>query len=137
MAKRQSLKDQLKKAAKRRQARISTAGDVESTTPVPPSGISASRNAIVEAILFTDGSRDDINDRAVAVGLRSVLRGYPADDDPSAAIYHAVADAKADTQMQPRPMRSAIDEILQIIAAYGSDRQSPRAAITYLRTLLA
>lgn len=157
MSKRESLKEQLKKAAKRRSARNSAlnqtsdeaqgaqALDNPATADLSPSlqphlssplgSTSQSLNVIVEALLELDRIRDDLNDRTLMVGLKSVLRGYPGNDAGAAAVYRAVVEAKKRADIQPHPLRSAIDELLEIVMAYGSERQTTRSALTYLHSI--
>lgn len=152
MAKRETLKSQLKKAAKKRLNRkasgvsdTDSAATVDGATQFPVAGNSAgfpsksptvnSLDILIDALLALDRTRDDLNDRALMVGLKSVLRGYAGNEPGSAAVYEAVVEARRAGDLQPRPLRMAIDQLLEIVMAYGSDRDTPRAALTYLHSI--
>lgn len=160
MAKRDLLKEQLKKAAKKRSARNSALAQQSGDHSVSPSrpehsesraGIDVSGksrsiqargstttrsvNVIVDALLSLDLRRDDLDDRAILVGLKSVLRGYAGAEPNAAAVYQVVVEAKRKAEIQPRALRSAIDELISIVTAYGAQRETPRAALTYLHSI--
>ena len=139
MAKRDSQKEQLKKAAKKRRMRASDVASQPAQTfsdgEGGPTKRSRALNLCIDALLTLDRLRDDVNDRAVLVGLKSVLRGYPGNEPAAAAVYHSIAELRKTADLQPHPVRAAIDELLGIITAYGNDRQTPRAALTYLNSM--
>jgi hypothetical protein len=152
MSNRGKLKEELRKIAKRRQQRkanvvargpadqLTSGSDPGSSVPESSDGNRSSKTAqsldvIAKAILVVDRAREDVSDRDVLIGLKSVLRGYPTNDSKVQAVYHAVVETRDRFQLQAHPMRAAIDKLLDIIRSYDSTRESPRSALTYLHSL--
>jgi hypothetical protein len=132
MAKSNSLKEQLKKAAKRRANRPAPQKPVD---PPTSSLVTAAIDTLANAILNADRVREDLNDRVLLLALKSMLRGTGASDSLAIFVQQELDLAVNDAQVDARYRKLALEELIAVVDSYGTDRASPRAALMYLHSM--
>jgi hypothetical protein len=135
MAKSDSLKDQLKKAAKRRSQRPAPAAPPTPASPQYKSDLAAALNVIVESLLAVDRERDDINDRLLLRSLKAFRRSRFTGDMNVDVLQEAMENAIHATSLEMRVIMAATDELISLVEGCGSNRTSPRAALMYLHSM--
>ena len=154
MAKNDSLKQKLKQAAKRRANRHAARSSLENPptnrgTPAENAGppqvaaggepVKAARTPALDTFITTilqfDTEQSVINDRELLAAIRSVQRGYVNQEGKVAQLYETLVETRQAEQISSHASRRALDELIELVTAYGDETRSPRTAITYLYSI--
>jgi hypothetical protein len=135
MAKSDSLKEQLKKAAKRRSQRPTPPPPPAPFSPQYKADLAVALNAIVESVLQMDRIREDINDRALLNALKAFRRQKSNGEPLVDQLQDTINDSVATTLLEERVIQSATDELIRLVEDCGKNRTSPRAALMYLHSM--